>query len=266
LEFHQPAIVAEALAQLSVHPDWMAPLFYGAEEAAKVKGESIKTLPSLLDEIRQDATLSTAAEWKDGNKIRDGILVRAPDEAIHYASQWTVTEQNLEAKTVEMINTAVYFTATAQHPPKQVKIDFYFMHCVNASIFWATFNKLPWLSIEAKIRLLEWKGRNDLVMYASRRSPPLLLEEVTGYVPKEPEASSSEFKDVVKRLFDFEDDGHAIKLLRAVAYGEAVSGKYGSEDWCKIKEFMWLKVQNMVVDSVEDEVRYNCSAVAVVLK
>jgi hypothetical protein len=119
-------------------------------------------------------------------------------------SQWTVNEHNLESKTAEMINTAVYYTAAAQHPPKQVKFDFYFMHCVNASIFWSTFNKLPWLSMENKIRLLEWKGRNDLVMYASRRSPKLLLEEITGYVPKDLEAGSGEWKGIIKRLFDFE--------------------------------------------------------------
>jgi hypothetical protein len=110
----------------------------------------------------------------------------------------------LESKTAEMANTAIYYTATAQHPPKQVKFDFYFIHCVNASIFWSTFNKLPWLSMKNKIRLLEWKGRNDLVMYASRRSPKLLLEEITGYVPKDLEAGSSEWGGIFGRLFDLE--------------------------------------------------------------
>jgi hypothetical protein len=61
-----------------------------------------------------------AAEWEDGNKIRDGILVRAPDEMISYAKQWTVEPGQLEQKTAEMINTAIYYAAAAQHPPKQV--------------------------------------------------------------------------------------------------------------------------------------------------
>ena len=60
-----------------------------------------------------------AAHWEDGNKIRDGLLVRAPEEMIKYASSWTVSEGDLEKKTVEMINTAIYFTAAAQRPPKQ---------------------------------------------------------------------------------------------------------------------------------------------------
>jgi len=61
---------------------------------------------SILDEIRADDKLSTAAHWDDGNKIRDGILKRAPDEMIKYASQWTVGSGQVEEKTAEMINAA----------------------------------------------------------------------------------------------------------------------------------------------------------------
>jgi hypothetical protein len=58
----------------------MAAFFLGAEKAARSKGPSKKTLPVLLDEIYQDRKLSMAPHWDDGNKIRDGILRRAPDE------------------------------------------------------------------------------------------------------------------------------------------------------------------------------------------
>jgi hypothetical protein len=96
------------------------------EKAANARSvPSNRTLPELLDAIRADSKLSVAAEWNDGNKIRDGILVRAPDEMIKYASQWTVRESNLEKKTAEMINAAIYFTATAQNPPKQVRSVFF---------------------------------------------------------------------------------------------------------------------------------------------
>ncbi len=59
---------------------WIAAFFLGAEKAAKSKGPSTKTLPELIDEIYQDKILSTAPHWDDGNKIRDGILKRAPVE------------------------------------------------------------------------------------------------------------------------------------------------------------------------------------------
>jgi hypothetical protein len=137
--------------------------------------------------------------------------------AINYASQWTVSEHDLERKTAEMTNTAIYFTAAAQRPPKQVKFDFYFIHCVNASIFWSTFNRLSWLSMEKKTRLLEWKGRNDLVMYAARHSPKLLLEDITGYVSKDLEAGSGEWKGIFRRLFDLDGTSKiSTSLCRAI--------------------------------------------------
>jgi hypothetical protein len=38
-----------------------------------------------------------------------------------------------------------------------------------------------------------------------------------------------------------------------VRHGEEVCKQYEDEDWCKIKSFMWLKIGNMVIDSVEDD-------------
>jgi len=58
----------------------MTTFFIGAEKAAKSKEPGNKTLPELIDEIRQDKKLSMAPHWDDGNKTRDGILKRAPDE------------------------------------------------------------------------------------------------------------------------------------------------------------------------------------------
>jgi hypothetical protein len=139
---------------------------------------------------------------EDGNKLRDGILARAPERAIQYASQWKVKEETLKSRTAEMINTAVYFTAAAQHPPKIFKIDFFYMHCVNSSIFWTTFNELPFLTTANKIRLLEWKGRVDLVLYASRGCPELLMDEVTQYVPMSTEPRSTEWQGIFHRFFD----------------------------------------------------------------
>ena len=61
VEFQQPAIVAEALAQAAVHDNWIGPFLHGAEEAAASIDES-KGLVQLLNEIRADKKLSTAAE------------------------------------------------------------------------------------------------------------------------------------------------------------------------------------------------------------
>jgi hypothetical protein len=107
IEFGQPAIMAEALAQAACHPNWIAPLFFETEKAAEAAGKpSSRTLVSLLNEIRADKKLSTAAHWNDNHKVRDGIMVRAPAEMTKYASQYSVTPDQLEEKTAEMINAA----------------------------------------------------------------------------------------------------------------------------------------------------------------
>jgi hypothetical protein len=251
IEFNQPAIIAEALAQGCCHDSWISPYLLKTEAASTTS--STKTLLQLIDEIRSDTKLSTAANWEDGNKIRDGILVRAPEEMISIAKQWSVTSSQLEDKTAEMISTAIYFTAAAQKPPKQVKFDFYYMHCVNSSIFFPTFNAQTWLSAKSKVRMLKFKAYIDLAMYASRRSPPLLLEEIATYTPRKLEKGDAEWPGLFQRLFEYEDDGHAVKLARAVRNGELVSKSYeGKVEWDRVKGFMWEKVGNMVVDSVED--------------
>lgn len=128
------------------------------------------------------------------------------------------------------------------------------MHSVNSSVFLPTFNSLLSLTAASKVRLLQWKGYLDLAMYASRRSPKLHLEEISLYTPKSLEAGDAEWTGIFRRLFEYADDGHAIKLARAVRNGEVMCKSWEEEEkeWMKVKGFMWEKVGNMVVDSVED--------------
>jgi hypothetical protein len=109
IEFQQPAIIAEALAQTAAHDSWMASLFLGCEKAAEAnRGKDIpkKTIVQLLEEAKNNEKLRNAPHFEDGNKIRDGIMKRAPEEMIQIASQYTVGEDELEEKTAEMINAA----------------------------------------------------------------------------------------------------------------------------------------------------------------
>lgn len=80
----------------------MTPLFINAEKAAKAAGPSKKTLPELLDEIRQDEKLSNAAHWEDGNKIRDGIMKRAPDEGKKMLSMLSRVDLNLHSAQIHL--------------------------------------------------------------------------------------------------------------------------------------------------------------------
>lgn len=254
IEFQQPAIIAEALAQTAVHANWMAPLFFECEKAAEAhrgKEGPDKTIVQLLDEVKQDPKLSKAAHFEDGNKIRDGIMVRAADEMVKIASQYTITEDQLEEKTAEMINAAVYYSGASQRPPHQVKFDFFYMHCVNSSIFFSDFlsTKNSFLTPATKRRLLEWKVWNDIVMYASRGCPPLLIDEITQYKP----GKDSDWNGIIKRVNAHEDDGHSSKLVRALAHGEQACAKYEDNEGFVIKGDMWRKLGHMAIDSVEVE-------------
>lgn len=248
VEFEQPAIIAEALAQGATHSNWIAKFFYQTEEAAaKNRSKPSKSMVELLDEIHNDKEIYDAPRFKDGNKIRDGILARAGERMIGYASQYHIKPSELEEKTAEMINAATYFTGGAQRKRHAVKFDFFFMHCVNCSIFYTTFLKQSWLSDANKARLLEWKVWNDLAMYASRKSPEIHLDEIRNYKPKQ----TSGWEGVIERVRKMEDDGHASKLVRALAHGQQACAPYEDKQEFRLKKVDWLQLGHMAIDSVE---------------
>ena len=121
--------------------------------------------------------------------------------------------------------------------------SFYYMHALNSSIFLYTFFKQSWISSANKMKLFNWKGRLDLCLYASRRSPPLLLEEITNYTPKH---EQSDWEAVIARARAFDDDGHTCKMIRALAHGESICDWYeeGNPN-LPIKGKMWLQMANM---------------------
>lgn len=101
---------------------------------------------------------------------------------------------------------------------------------------------LQFLDQQFKIRLLEWKGRLDLLMYAACGAPELLLHEVTTYPAKD------DWNTLFSRsIVQPDDDGHVPKLVRAVAHGQRVCLALESRDSEKlpISGDMWLKIGNM---------------------
>lgn len=249
VEFNQPAVIAEALAQAAVHTDWIGELLLPAEKSASEQ-KSEKSLFDLIKEIQANEKIKKAPHWEDGNKIRDGLLGRAADEMIGLTAQWQVKADELEKKTAEMINAAAYFTGAAQNPPKQVKFDFFHIHCVNSSIFFSTFLRQEWLSTSNKVRLLEWKGRIDLAMYASRGTPKLLMNEITDYSPKQAGAG---WESIIARVNRHEDDGHAAKFVRALAHGQRASAPFEEKESWPLQGDSWLQLGHMAIDSVEDD-------------
>lgn len=80
-------------------------------------------------------------------------------------------------------------------------------------------------------------------MYASRRAPEPLLDEILNYKPKLP---SDDWGSIFARVREHEDDGHASKLVRALADGSKICEAYDIRDpLFRIKDDMWLQLAHM---------------------
>lgn len=106
IEFNQPAIIAEALAQTAIHEDWTGPRFlFPAEQVAGGIGmPGRKTMLQLLEEAQANTKLANSVRFQDGNKLRDGVLKRAGKDMIELAAQYTVSEEQMAEKYAEIVD------------------------------------------------------------------------------------------------------------------------------------------------------------------
>lgn len=90
-----------------MHADWVGREFFLPAEkmAGEIGKPGQKSLLQLLNEIRADQALKDSVRWADENKIRDGVLARAPEVMLKYAAQFTVSEEQVDDRLADMINT-----------------------------------------------------------------------------------------------------------------------------------------------------------------
>lgn len=130
VEWSQPAIVAEALAQAAVHKNNLKEFLEEAESRARESpsGEKAPSIAELYERIGTDDKLRKAPRMSDANKIHDGILVRAPEEMFEIVKHVRVREDEVDEKTAEMFEMAVWMAAgAALRPGKMAKWDFFLM-------------------------------------------------------------------------------------------------------------------------------------------
>ncbi|KAI5924655.1 hypothetical protein F4810DRAFT_662673 [Camillea tinctor] len=251
VEWHEPALVAMGLAQAAVHSDELKEFTQASEEAAKKAPTPMPRITALLEAVRADKKLSTFCTLEGVPKFDGGLFTKARDEVIKITSQVKVTPDELEERTVEMYDASIYEgAAAALRPGKDAKWDFFLIHHINVSPIHLILNKQDWISTADKVRLLEWKIRLDLIQYAARGCPPLSLDSITSYVPRDEKPVSE--SELLRRLHALEDDGHVSKLFRAVRIGRDISKKYEDREWLMIKgDDLWSKIDHMVIDGAE---------------
>ncbi|KAJ2980485.1 hypothetical protein NQ176_g2614 [Zarea fungicola] len=237
IEFQQPSIVAEALAQAAAHDDSnIGMLFEACEAQAGISypAEKPKSLIQLVHEARNTDKIRSAPVWQDfGNKMRDGV--------------------DLERRTAEMISTCAYMAGASQRAGRKRKIDFFYMHAVTSSIFFSVIIKQDWIKLQDRVRMVEWKGRLDLAWYVVSGSAELHTSDVTTYQDDFTDAMGwEELYAVVNKEHD---DGHVAKLIRALRNGQNAAERFEGGEFSEsfpVHGDMWIKIARMALGTTKD--------------
>jgi hypothetical protein len=257
VEFEQPGIIAEALAQATAHEDGhISKLLFASEALANTQEfpERPKSLMELVGEVRNNKIIYEAPRFEDRwNRMRNGVMDQASGELAPIAAQFRIRPQDLERRTAEMISVSAYIAGASQRPGRKRKIDFFLMHTLTSSIFFSVFIKQDWIKLEDRIRLVEWKGRLDLAFYAFCRCPDLYEEAITMY--SDDYTKNMNWTELYAVVNKEHDDGHVAKFVRALRNGEGAVKPYEEGEWSgyfPVKGDMWVKMARMALDSTRD--------------
>lgn len=156
VEFQQPAIIAEGLAQAAVHGriEQLGGYLSEAEERATSSSSQEQgntSITELLEEMRNTETLREAARRpRTGDQMYHAFLGRpeVKEALVKIASRVRVQpdEREIEQRTVEMFNTALYVAASGAccKEGKIPKFDFGLMYVL---LFFFLFLPLPFRSL-----------------------------------------------------------------------------------------------------------------------
>ena len=124
-------------------------------------------------------------------------------------------------------------------------------HHLNASPIYLSFNKLSWLPTSAKVRLLEWKMRLDIIDYIARGCPQPQPSLLSTYKPRD-KTLVSRPEELLYRFHTMDDDGHIIKVARSLLIAQQASQPYADREWMRIKDDKeWLGAHYLLLDAVE---------------
>jgi hypothetical protein len=249
IEFAQPSIVAEGLAQAASHDSMLIEQYIlDCEQEAQRITVSQRSLVKLYEDVNTNESIRAASKgFADGvSRVRDGILGRASKEIINIAAQFRVRDHDLQRALAETTNVSAYATGAAKRPGKEHKIDFFHMHGVTASVLLDVFLRQPWISLEDKIRLVQRKGRVDLLWYAGSGAVDLNHSAIANYTAHP--SAGSDWDALYNAAMKEHDDGHLVKLVRALKHGQDISQPFENSDEGEafpVKGNEWLKIAQL---------------------
>lgn len=113
------------------------------------------------------------------------------------------------------------------------------------------------------MRLLQWKLRTGILTFLSRGSPRFNMEALRTYVPNDIRLGKTDKlvrrpEELFPRLHKIPDDGHIIKVARALLLAQQATQKYLDRpspqrpSWIRFTDDeTWLRAHYALLDAVE---------------
>lgn len=129
VEYEQPALVAEALAQAAVHRNDFAAFFARADAVRERSKPEPRSLLDLCETVGQEQPELVAAAYPTGQvNIFDALVNGVPELAGEFLASIKVQPENLEEQIDEMIHVNAFLSmASVFHPPHEPRYDFFIM-------------------------------------------------------------------------------------------------------------------------------------------
>ncbi|KAL9050446.1 MAG: hypothetical protein Q9162_006627 [Coniocarpon cinnabarinum] len=233
LEFRQPLLLAEGLAQAAVHHDmWYAEYLSAAAEEAVKAEEAPLPLSTIVDLVQADPVIKNSSSlyfhtqtrkhsgrWAmDQEFARDGVLKNAKQNMVRLVARYRVDPDDLERATAELQN-------TAGHSP---------------------LLQDPSMTRAQKARLVESSGRVFMMTYAGMGAPEPRWDWIMSHSSKLP---NQDWASVFNRVCYHEDDGHMSKMIRCTKHSQNTSAPFDHLPEFRVKQHMFLPAGVAMIDS-----------------
>lgn len=94
--------------------------------------------------------------------------------------------------------------------------------------------------------------RLDVIQYIARGCPTLHSDILKTYksLDKNPVSSPG---DLLPRFYVTPDDGHTIKVVRALLIAQEETERWGAKDWMRIRGEDWVRLHYLLLDGIEGQ-------------